>query len=443
MEHRSEKMGGFVMRMDPRMTVWILAMILVPSVNLRAQDRMPPIPADKMTAAQKKASADYKAIRGSEPNGPPWAVILRSPSLLVPSLQIRMHYMNDSALDQRLTEFAIFIAARRWTNNFEFNAHTAAGLKAGVKQDLITAVAEGRRPEHMAEDEEILYDFCTELQSNQSVSDPTYARALSKFGEPGIVEMAGIEGYYTYLAMIMNAARITLPATAKPPLERFPRMGQGMAGAGLLSQSAPTGGASVGAKPIIDNERVSVSDVTMTPDKTGPAPLGRYPTVRTYVTGGTFTITHADGTSSTVTRKAGDVVFAAKGTADREVLAPATSASRVITTELKGQLVPPMKNSSGYPNAFPRPGSKKVFDNDLVVVWDYRWTPRVPTPMHFHDKDVVVTYLEDGDLSSKTPTGQVTVNEYKTGMTRFNARDRAHTEELSKGTQRAIIVELK
>jgi 4-carboxymuconolactone decarboxylase len=220
-------MPSFVMRMSPRLTVWVLAMILVPSAGLRAQDRMPPIPADRMTAAQKKASADYKAIRGNEPNGPPWAVIMRSPGLLVPSLQIRMHYLNDSALDQRLTEFAIFIAARRWTNNFEFNAHTAAGLKAGVKQDVITAVAQGRRPEHMADDEEILYDFCTELQTNQSVSDATYARALAKFGEPGIVEMAGIQGYYTYLAMIMNAARVTLPAGAKLPLERFPSVGPG------------------------------------------------------------------------------------------------------------------------------------------------------------------------------------------------------------------------
>jgi 4-carboxymuconolactone decarboxylase len=101
-----------------------------------------------------------------------------------------------------------------------------------VKQALITAVAEGRRPDHMADDEEILYDFCTELQSNQSVSDATYARALAKFGEPGIVEMAGIQGYYTYLAMMMNAARVTLPAGAKLPLERFPSTGPGPAGTG-------------------------------------------------------------------------------------------------------------------------------------------------------------------------------------------------------------------
>ena len=198
------------------------------SAPLAAQDRMTPIPPEKMSEAQKKASAEYKTIRGSEPGGPPWSVILRVPSLLVPSLQIRMHYLNDSALDQRLTEFAILFAARKWTNNFEFNAHMGAAAKAGLKPDIITALTEGRRPERMAEDEEILFDFCTELQANQSVSDPTYARALAKFGEPGVVEIAGIQGYYTYLAMIMNAARISINPNAKPPLERFPRLGPGL-----------------------------------------------------------------------------------------------------------------------------------------------------------------------------------------------------------------------
>ena len=196
---------------------------LVPGASVGAQDRMPPIPADQMTEAQKKAVADYKAIRGTDLTAPPWSVLLRVPGQVVPALQIRMHYLNDSALDQRLTEFAIFIAARRWTNNWEWNAHYPNALKAGLKPDIIAALADGRRPQGMADDEGILYDFCTELQSNQSVSDSTYARALAKFGEPGIVEMASIEGYYTYLAMIMNAARITVPPNVKPPLERFPR----------------------------------------------------------------------------------------------------------------------------------------------------------------------------------------------------------------------------
>ncbi len=103
----------------------------------------------------------------------------------------------------------------------------------------------------------------------------------------------------------------------------------------------------------------------------------------------------------------------------------------------------PLENQSGYPRAFPRPGSKKVFENARVIIWDYTWTPGVATPMHFHDKDVVVFYLEDGDLQSTTPDGKKTVNPYKPGMARFNLRDRTHTETLIRGKQHAIITELK
>ena len=193
------------------------------SVSVRAQDRLPAIPPEKMSEAQKKAVAEYKDIRKADLAGPPWSVLLRVPDLVVPSLQLRLHNLNNSALSPKLTEFAILVAARQWTNNYEWNAHNPLAIKAGLNQAIIAAVAEGRRPEHMTDDEEILYDFCTELLHNQSVSDPTYARALAKFGEPGIVEAVSLEGYYTFLSMIMNTARSPLPPGAKPALPPLPR----------------------------------------------------------------------------------------------------------------------------------------------------------------------------------------------------------------------------
>ncbi len=188
-----------------------------------AQDRMPMIPPEKMTDAQKQAVARYKELRKADLNGPPWSVMLRVPDLVEPSLVIRLHNLNNSALSRKLTEFAILIAARHWTNNYEWNAHNRLALEAKLSPEIIAAVAEGRRPEHMADDEAILYDFCTELLHNQSVSDATYARALTQFAEPGIVEAASLEGYYTYLSMIMNTARSPLPAGAKPQLMPFPK----------------------------------------------------------------------------------------------------------------------------------------------------------------------------------------------------------------------------
>jgi 4-carboxymuconolactone decarboxylase len=187
------------------------------------QDRMPPIPADKMTDAQKKAVADYKAIRNTDLTGPPWSVLLRVPDLVVPSLQLRLHNLQNSALSPKHTELAILIAARHWTNSYEFNAHYTLAVKAGLSTDLIAAVADGRRPERMADDEAILHDFCMEVLNNGSVSDATYEKALAKFGEAGIVEAAGLQGYYSYLAMVMNVARSPSPANATQKLTPFPR----------------------------------------------------------------------------------------------------------------------------------------------------------------------------------------------------------------------------
>ncbi len=209
--------------MRTRICATLLVTLLSPFAN--AQERMSMIPADTMTEAQKKAVADYKALRGSDLTGPPWSVLLRVPDQIVPALQIRLHYLNHSVLTPKLTEFAILTAARKWTNNWEWSAHSTAAANAGLSRDIMTAVAEGRRPAQMNDEEAIVYDFSLELQNNQSVSDPTYAKAVARFGEPGVVELASIQGYYAYLAMVMDVARIGVQPNASPQLERFPRLG--------------------------------------------------------------------------------------------------------------------------------------------------------------------------------------------------------------------------
>jgi hypothetical protein len=179
----------------------------------------------------------------------------------------------------------------------------------------------------------------------------------------------------------------------------------------LFQAGAPSGPGAAGAgKPIIDNERATVWD-TSTPRAYG------HEFVAIELSDGAAWLGKKDGTPP--------------------------SHGRTIVIELKDNTIPPMANTTKYPNAFPRPGSKKVLESKRVIVWDYTWTPGVATPMHFHDKDVVVTYLKDGSLKSTTPSGDVTTNDYSFGTVRYNARDRTHTETLVKGSQRAIITEFK
>ena len=65
------------------------------------------------------------------------------------------------------------------------------------------------------------------------------------------------------------------------------------------------------------------------------------------------------------------------------------------------------------------------------------------TPMHFHDTEVVVTYLGDGEVASTTQDGKKTVAHHSPGDIVFNAPNRAHSEEVVKGKQSAIMLELK
>jgi len=117
--------------------------------------------------------------------------------------------------------------------------------------------------------------------------------------------------------------------------------------------------------------------------------------------------------------------------------------AKAIAITLKDRVVAPLANTSGVPNAFPRPNGIKAYEDARVIVWDYTWTPGQPTPVHFHDKDVVVIYLGNGSLRSTTPDGKSVVNTWVPGDTRFNLRDRVHTETLVDGQLRAIITELK
>lgn len=128
----------------------------------------------------------------------------------------------NSAFEPRLSEMAILITARLWSQNFEWFAHRPIAEKAGLKGSTITAISEGRRPSEMATDEAVIYDFLDELIRTKGVSDATYARANAAFGERGIVDLVGIHGYYSLLAMILNVSRAPIPGDAKPELEPLP-----------------------------------------------------------------------------------------------------------------------------------------------------------------------------------------------------------------------------
>lgn len=183
--------------------------------------RMPPIPDAEMTEAQRKVVAAVVAGPRKHLVGP-FIPLLRSPEFM-DRLQRTGEYLRyNSAFEPRLSELAILVTARHWTQNFEWYAHRPIAEKAGLGKETIAAIAEGRRPAAMAADEADVYDFLDELIRCKTVSDPTYARVKARFGERGVIDLVGIHGYYSLLAMVLNVSRAPIPADARPELEPLP-----------------------------------------------------------------------------------------------------------------------------------------------------------------------------------------------------------------------------
>jgi 4-carboxymuconolactone decarboxylase len=204
---------------------WLCVFIFVVAIDMQSnsvftQDRMPAIPFEKMTDLQKKYAEEIiKGPRGALYG--PFVPLIRSPELMDRAQRVGEYLRYESAIGTKLSELVILITARQWTQQVEWAIHESIAIKSGIKAGVVRAIADGRYPTGMSEDEQIVYDFCSELHVNKSVADMTYERALKRFGEQGVIDMLGINGYYTFLAMIMNGTRTAVPDGKPAPLKVF------------------------------------------------------------------------------------------------------------------------------------------------------------------------------------------------------------------------------
>jgi len=185
-------------------------------------DRMPPLDPATMTPAQSEAAQALAAGPRGGVKGP-FIPLLRSPQLMDRLQKVGEYLRFHSALPARISELVVLAVARQWTQQFEWFVHVPLALDAGVKRETIASLADGRRPDAMAADEEIAYDFCIELVQTKGVAEATYRRAIAQFREQGVVDMLGLLGYFTTVSMVMNVAHTPPPKDERvSPLPLLP-----------------------------------------------------------------------------------------------------------------------------------------------------------------------------------------------------------------------------
>jgi 4-carboxymuconolactone decarboxylase len=174
-----------------------------------------PLPAEDMTAAQRRIAEEIFATRGI--TGGPFGVWLRSPELADRAQKLGAFVRFHTSVPKRLSELVILTTARIWTAQYEWAVHEAHARAAGLSEAVIDDLRAGRRPASMLPDEAVIHDFVVELSSTRRLQSASYQAAVELLGEVGVVELVGIIGYYAFIAMTLNVFDVETP-TGEDPL---------------------------------------------------------------------------------------------------------------------------------------------------------------------------------------------------------------------------------
>lgn len=177
--------------------------------------------ADAIMKGPRAAAGSPAAAAGATSLSSPFNVWNRRPELADRLQSLGESIRFRSSLPPRLNEFAILITARHWNAQYEWYAHHRLAMAGGLSPAIAEEVRWGRVPTGMQPDEQIVYDFSTEMHERHGVSDATFRRAVELLGETGVADLIAVNGYYVLVSMTLNADRTPVPGGGAPPLPKL------------------------------------------------------------------------------------------------------------------------------------------------------------------------------------------------------------------------------
>ena len=176
----------------------------------RNSDRLPPIDPSQWTDVQRLCVQEIiegprKALIS------PFVPLLRSPELCTHAQRMGEYLRYRSAIGLKLSELAILVVARHWDQQVEWAIHAPIAEREGIALQAIAAISQRQTPQFVAEDERLVYQASLQLLHDKRVDDATWSAAVAVLGEQGMVDLSGIVGYYSMLAIVMNGAQTPPP----------------------------------------------------------------------------------------------------------------------------------------------------------------------------------------------------------------------------------------
>jgi 4-carboxymuconolactone decarboxylase len=177
--------------------------------------RLKPIDTDKLNMKEAAVYASIAGVRGAVRG--PFLALLHSPELASRVEQLGAYVRYQCTVPERWRELAILVVARHWRADFEWFAHHDLAVKQGLSVTLLLQLGKGDIPEWDQAGDAIVHSFCASLLRDGGLDDALYARATELLSPQGVVDLVGLVGYYTLLALTLNAHVVTAPANADIP----------------------------------------------------------------------------------------------------------------------------------------------------------------------------------------------------------------------------------
>ena len=177
--------------------------------------RLPVLQLQDLTAEQKRIYDEIARVRNGVVRGP-FPIWLRNPELADRANQLGNVLRMQGKLEKRLFELMVLIVARHWSAQYEWFSHAKSALNSGLSPEIVDAIQSNRRPESLREDEQLVYEIISELVDTRTLSQPSYDRALATLGLDLLIELITAAGFYTMIAMVLNAFDAPVPSGERP-----------------------------------------------------------------------------------------------------------------------------------------------------------------------------------------------------------------------------------
>src|SRR5271166_4229079 len=144
----------------------------------------------------------------------PFTMFLHSPDIAGRVAHLGAYVRFEGSLDMRVRVLAAMVVAREYEAMYVWGAQSGGARRLGVPEATITAIRENHSRGVAAEDAQII-DFTRQLLRRHRIDDATADAMRKRFGDQGFIELTGAIGYYSMLAMTVNACELEAAPNAE------------------------------------------------------------------------------------------------------------------------------------------------------------------------------------------------------------------------------------